>query len=106
MFDGADRNPVLIKEKSLEVELFKVGTNEQVAQNQFVKIKRLSNKEITIDADLAHKSTIYDINGRILLNSNHPAGQYTMELPSESGVYFIRFMNEKGGIQTEKVLHY
>ncbi len=106
MFDGADKTPVLIKEKTLEVELFKVGISEQLAQSEFVKLHRISNKEISIDAEEAHEFIIYDTNGRLISKGNRFAGDYVLELPNSVGMYFIRFLNKNGGVQMEKVLRF
>ncbi len=106
MFDEADRSPVLIQEKNLEVDAIMVGTGELQVSANFVDITGQSNELVFVKADKAYQVSIYDAHGKLHATQSQTAGDHTLTLPAPTGIYFIQFLDNSGALQVEKFIHY
>ncbi len=105
MFDAADRQPILIKERSVDVGTF-VSTSEFFNGTPFIKV--LSNLSadgmVTVQSEEIHAYTVYDVNGRSLQHKKQQTGQYDISIPGGSGLYIILFENKDGHSIIEKII--
>ncbi len=104
LFDAADRQPILLKEASVEVESF-VSSTTQVEATIFAKVMATiaDNKTIRVQSNQEHSYSIYDYNGSLIKNNTTNSGNYAISLNTESGIYIIRFVNNDGDSITEKI---
>jgi nitrate/TMAO reductase-like tetraheme cytochrome c subunit len=105
LFDAADRQPILIKEKSVDVGPF-VSIENIEETNIFVEIisNLLSNGEIAVRSDEIHSYYIYDIDGTLLQSKPNNSGNYNIPLKASTGLYIIRFVNQNGDSIIKKII--
>jgi len=77
--------------------------NFQIYPNPFFDQVEITSNEKLIDADV----TIYDVQGSLVYQGKFKKGSLTDVLKNtSSGIYFLRFKNDKGVILTKKIVKY
>ncbi len=105
LFDAADRQPILLKEKTIDIELI-VGLEELEVSNAFAKVvsNPTENGKISIQSDQRHTYQIYDLKGTLIQRNFNNFGNYDIDIELDSGLYIIRFVNQDGLVHTEKII--
>lgn len=105
LFDAADRQPILIKEKTVDVESI-VSTEALQEEHVFATvISNIPNKgEISIRSSEIHSYSIYDTKGRLLQHQPNNFGDYNISLKTNPGLYIIRLFNKNGDSIIEKII--
>lgn len=106
LFDAADRQPILIKEKDVEVGPFVSTETILDEEDAFAEIisSLPSNKVIGVRSNKIHSYYIYDIEGRLLQSKPNNIGNYNIPLNASQGLYIIRFTNENGESVIKKII--
>lgn len=107
MFDAADRNPILIKSTTEEVEALMVSTEKIEEQTDFVRMLSNQSKDgiFSIISDQRHDYFIYDATGRLLKSEPNKSTNYQIQFNYSNGIYFIQFVAENGHTITKKIVH-
>ncbi len=105
LFEAADRRPILIKERTVEVDLFVSNVKIEEA-SPFIQLNSnlIENGKIRVSSNEIHSYSIYALNGALLKRQKNNSGDYTINLNNTSGIYLIRFVNQSGDIITEKII--
>ena len=107
MFNNADRNPILLKTKSIEIEEIIVGTREteNVLENTFL-VNNFSNEGIfKINSNQIHDITVYNLKGQLILQKLNQSGDYQIKLNSTKGLYLVTFSSKTGDVITKKIVY-
>lgn len=106
LFDAADRQPILVKQKSVDVGPFINTRIVDEEANVFVEI--ISNLPgdgiINVRSEEVHAYYIYDIDGALLQNKSNNSGDYNIRINASSGLYIIRFVDKNGNSIIEKII--
>ncbi len=108
MFLAADRNPVLLKTKSVEVDEIMVGTEspDDPAPN-IILVNNLSNDGIfNIKSNQIYDIGVFNINGQLILQKMNQSGDYQIELNVPKGLYFISFYTKTGEPITKRIVYH
>ncbi len=108
MFLAADRSPILIKTRDIEVDEIMVGTHQpdELNSKTFLVSNYSNNGIFNIKSNQIHDITVYSINGQKILHRINQNGDYSIDLFVSKGIFFISFYTETGGIFTEKIVYY
>ena len=107
MFNNADRNPILLKTKSIEIEEIIVGIQEtgNAIENTFL-VNNFSNEGIfKINSNQIHDITVYDLKGQLILQKLNQSGVYQIKLNSTKGLYLVTFSSQTGDVITKKIIY-
>ena len=106
MFLAADRSPILVKTKSIEVEEIIVGTEQpdEVGPNTFL-VYNLSNDGIyNIKSNQIHDIRVFNLQGQLIMQKEGQNGDYSIDLNVPDGIYLINFYTKTGKTFTEKIV--
>jgi hypothetical protein len=105
LFDAADRQPILIKERTVDVGPF-VSTETIHETNIFAEVisNLPSNKTLAVRSDEIHTYSIYNIEGKLLQSKSNNSGNYDITLNANSGLYLIHFINDNGDSIIDKII--
>ncbi len=106
MFMAADRSPVLIQQQVLGVEGIPVSVTQQKSIEKFVILTTLPGGRVGVASHDIHQVTAFDASGKMILQREGRRGWYSLQLPKQSGMYFLRFTDRYGRIQIEKTVQY
>lgn len=106
MFDAADRSPVLIKTRTLEVDEVIVGTAElEQVKKRIILVNSFSNDGIfNIKSGQIHDIRVYSLNGQLLLQKGDQNGDYQISLDVPKGIYIISFSTKTNEVFSEKII--
>lgn len=107
MFLAADRNPILLKTRSIEVDEIIVGTDQlgDAVEDTFL-VNNLSNAGIyKIKSNQIHDITVYNLKGQLVLQKTDQNGDYQIKLNGPKGLYIITFLTKTGEIFTKKIVY-
>jgi hypothetical protein len=108
MFLAADRNPVLLKTRSIAVDEIMVGTNqpEVSAENSFL-VNNFSNDGIfKIKSSQIHDIVVCNLKGQLIFQKHNQTGDYQINLNVPKGLYLISFYTKSGKTITKKIVYH
>lgn len=105
MFDAADRQPILIKTKSVDMGAF-VSTNTAKVENIFAKIiaNPAVDGKVQVRSEESHRYLVYDLNGKLIQSQSNNIGDYQIDMSQNPGFYTIHFINKNGEVVIEKII--
>ena len=106
MFLEADRSPILLKTKSIEVEEIIVSTDlpANVKQNTFL-VNNFSNDGIyRIKSKEIHDIRVVDLKGNTILHKKEQSGDYKIKINSSAGLFLVIFYTKTGKTITQKIV--
>ena len=106
MFEEADRNPILVKEKNIQLDIF-VGVNEPMEPSHSWLKEEYFNpieKKLGVFSSLPIDIDIFNPEGKSIRHSHAERGLIEVDLSQLNGIYFIRFSSNEGHIYTKKIL--
>ncbi len=105
LFEAADRQPLLVKEKTVEVDFFLEAQDLSKSYDFARLISNLpSNKTIHVQSNEIHTYSIFDLNGKLIQDKSNNSGDYKIPFEHRSGTYIIQFVNQNGDSITEKII--
>lgn len=108
MFLNADRSPILLKTRSVDVDEIMVGTNDpgDVNDNTFL-VNNYSNQGIyKIKSNQNHDITVFNLKGQRILQKMDQTGDYEIHLNAPKGLYLITFYTKNGESITKKIVYH
>lgn len=102
MFADADKSPVLMETVNASINEF-VG----VIENKSAKSVRLiqeMNGRLRMIMDESVSMSLYDINGKILVEKQYSQGTHILDQEYSAGTYLLLFKSQSGKEQVEKVI--
>lgn len=105
MFDQADRSPLMIKERSIDVEMYVVGT-EDVSTPDWLSLSTNTSLQnpIFVRSEMSHDYRIFDLQGRLVFSATNQKGTYPLPSLQLTGAFIVVFEASNGLIQTEKII--
>lgn len=94
MFNAADKTPILVRKKSIEVSPIVSTYAPEISE--WINIQKQGDNRLSILAKTNYEVSIYEINGRLLSCERHTSGIHTLEMNLPQGLYIFHFKNESG----------
>jgi len=105
LFEAADRQPILIKEKSVDVGSY--VSNENLYESDIfaeVVTNLPSKKVIGIRSSEIHSYSVFSIDGTLIQRKSNNSGDYDITLEVSSGLYIIHFLDQSGNSIIDKII--
>lgn len=104
MFADTDRSPVLMDTDSIFAEAIS-NDIETINYSPFVKLYPIPSidGQITIESEQTHELRVFNTQGQLVLIVEWNRGQYEVGVTNK-GVFIFQFTNDKGQVQTERVM--
>jgi hypothetical protein len=108
MFQAADRNPILLKTRSIEVDEIIVDVDQprDAVENTFL-VNNFSNEGIyKIKSKQIHDIAVYNLKGQRVLQKVDQYGDYQIKIYGPKGLYIITFYTKTAETFTKKIVYH
>lgn len=106
LFDAAEKQPILIKQKSIDVGAYVNNANLYEESRIFAEViaNIPSSGIVSVRSDEIHSYSIYSIDGSLIQRKINNIGDYDINLNVGTGLYIIHFENQNGNTIIDKII--